>query len=61
MLATETAREGEDKMTIFFKSKVSKKRAERPYVGDASIRSRSGAPSRKGRVVNGQTTKASNK
>ena len=32
-----------------------------PNAGGVSIRSRNGAPSRKGCVVNGQTTKASNK
>ena len=37
-----------------------KKRSERPTVEDVSIRSRNGAPSRKGCVVNGQMTKASN-
>ena len=36
-------------------------RSERPNVGGVSIRSRNGAPSRKGCVVNAQTTKASNK
>ena len=37
-----------------------KKRNERPNVGGPYIRSKNGAPSRKGYVVNGQTTKASN-
>ncbi|CAM9741412.1 unnamed protein product [Laminaria digitata] len=37
------------------------KRNERPNVGGVSLRSWSGAPSRKGCVVNGQITKASNK
>ena len=37
------------------------KRNERLNVEGVSIRSRNGAPSRKGRVVNGHTTKASNK
>ena len=37
------------------------KRNERPNVGGVSIRSRNGAPSRKGCVINGQMTKASNK
>ena len=31
-----------------------KKRIERPNIGSVSIRSRNGAPSRKGCVVNGQ-------
>ena len=35
-----------------------KKRNEPPNVGGVSMRSRNGAPSRKGCVVNGQTTKA---
>ena len=35
--------------------------SERLNVGDVSIRSRNGAPSLKGCVVNGQMTKASNK
>ena len=38
-----------------------KKLNECPNVGGVSIRSRNGAPSRKGCVVNGQMTKASNK
>ena len=38
-----------------------KKRNERPNVGGVSIRRRNGAPFRKGCVVNGQMTKASNK
>ena len=40
---------------------VWKKRNKRPNVGGVSIRSRNGAPSRKGCAVNGQITKASNK
>ena len=40
---------------------VWKQRSERPIVGGVSIRSRNGAPSRKGYVVNGQMTKASSK
>ena len=38
-----------------------KQRNERPTVGGVSIRSRNGAPSRKGCVVTGQKAKASNK
>ena len=41
-------------------SNVWKKRNEHLNVEGAPIRSRNGAPSRKGRVVNGHTTKASN-
>ena len=37
------------------------KRDERPNVGGVSIRSRNGAPSQKGCVINDQLTKASNK
>ena len=37
------------------------KRNEHPNVGGVSIKSRNGAPSRKGRTVNGQMSKASNK
>ena len=48
-----------------FLCKIWKKRNERPNVGGVSIRlsnrSRNGAPSRKGSVVNGRMTKASNK
>ena len=36
------------------------KRNERLYGGGVSVRSRNGAPSRKGCVINGQMTKASN-
>ena len=38
-----------------------KKRSECPNIGGVSIRSRNGAPSQKGCVVNGQMTKASSK
>ena len=37
-----------------------KKRTERRNVGGVSARSRNGAPSQKGCVVNGQTTEVSN-
>ena len=40
---------------------IRKQRNERPTVGSVSIRSRNGAPTRKGCVVNGQMTKTSNK
>ena len=36
-------------------------RNRRPNVAGVSIKTRNGAPSRKGRVVNGQMTEASNK
>ena len=51
----ETGR-GEDKQT--FLCSAWKKRNERPNVGGVSIRSRNGAPSRKGCVLNGQITEA---
>ena len=43
-----------------FLCNIWKKRDERTNVGGVSIRNRNGAPSRKGCVVNGQITKASN-
>ena len=49
------------KYTFMYCLVYGKKRNERPNVGGVSIRSRYGAPSRKGCVVNGQMTKASNK
>ena len=53
-------REG-DNIGKKFQCNIWKQRNERPTVGDVSIRSRNGAPSRKGCVVNGQMTKAGNK
>ena len=44
-----------------FLCNIWKKRNERPIVGGVSIRSRNGATARKGCVVNGEMTKASNK
>ena len=44
-----------------FVRSIWEKRNERPNVGGVSTRSRNGAPSRKGCVVNGQMAKASNK
>ena len=54
----QTARQEGDKMSKKFLCNIWKKRSERPNVGGVSIRSRNGAPSRKGRVVSGQMTKA---
>ena len=51
----------EDKICKRFLCRVWKKRNEYLAVGGVSVRSRNGAPSRKGCVVNGQTTKASNR
>ena len=56
-----TAKQEGDRMSKKFECNIWKNRNERPNVGGASIRSRTGAPSRKGCVVNGQMTKASNK
>ena len=57
----QTAKQDGDKICKIFLCNVWKKRNERLNVEGVSIRSRNGAPSRKGRVVNGHTTKASNK
>ena len=50
-----------DRISKQFLRSIWKKRNERPNVGGVPIRSRNGAPSRKGCVVNGQMSKASNK
>ena len=50
-----------DRISKQFLCNIWKKRDEGPNVGGVSIRSRNGAPSQKGCVVNGQMTKASNK
>ena len=55
------ALEDGDKMCKKFLWSLWQKRKELPNVGGVSSRGRNGAPSRKGRVVNGQMTKASNK
>ena len=57
----QTAKQDGDKICKRFLCNIWKKRNERLNVEVAYIRSRNGAPSRKGRVVNGHTTKASNK
>ena len=57
----QTAKQDGDRISKPFLRNIRKKRNERPNVGDFSISSRNGAPSRKGCVVNGQITKASNK
>ena len=56
----QTAKQDGDKICKRFLCNVWKKRNERLNVEGVSIRSRNGAPSRKGRSVNSQTTKASN-
>ena len=55
-----TAKQDGDNICKRFLCNIWKKRNERLNVEGVSIRSRNGAPSRKGRVVNGHTTKASN-
>ena len=55
------AKQLEDKISKNINALHGKKRNERPDLGGASIRSGSGAPSRKGCVVNGLMAKASNK
>ena len=57
----QNAKQEGDKISKTFLCNTWKKRNERPNVGGVSIRSASGAPSRKGCVVNDQMTKASNK
>ena len=57
----QTAKQDGDRTCKQFLCNIWKKRTERPNVGGVSIRSRNGAPSRKGCVVNVQMTKASNK
>ena len=56
----QTAKQDVDKICKRFLCNIWKKRNERLNVEGVSIRSRNGAPSRKGRVVNGHTTRASN-
>ena len=56
-----TAKQDGDRISKQFLCNIQKKRNERPNVGGVSIRSRNDSPSRKGCVVNGQMTKASNK
>ena len=57
----QTAKQDGDRISKQFPCNIWKKRNERPNVVGVSIRSRNGAPSRKGCVVNGRMTKASNK
>ena len=57
----QTAKQDGEGMNKHFLCIIWKKRNKRPNVGSVLIRSRNGAPSQKGCVVNGQMTKASNK
>ena len=50
----QTAKQDGDRISKQFLCSLWKKRNEPPNVGGVSIRSRNGAPSRKGCVVNGQ-------
>ena len=57
----QTAKQEGKKTSKTFLCNIWEQRNECPIVGGVSIRSRNGAPSRKGCVVSGQMTKASNK
>ena len=57
----QAAKQEGDKIVKKLMCSIWKQRNERSNVGGVSIRSRNGAPSRKGWVVNGHLTKASNK
>ena len=57
----QTAKQEGDKMSKIFPCDIWEQSNERPTVGGVSITSRSGAPSRKVRVVHGQPTKQNNK
>ena len=57
----QTAKQDGDKICRRFLCSVWKKRSEYLAIGGVSLISRNGAPSRMGCVVNGQTTKTSNK
>ena len=56
----QTAKQDKERIGKQFLCILWKNRNERPNVGGVSIRSRNGAPPRKGCVVNGEMTKASN-
>ena len=57
----QTAKKDGDRISKQFLCSIWKNRNGRPNVGGVSMRSRNGAPSPKGCVVNGQITKPSNK
>ena len=57
----QTAKQEGDEISKQFLCNIWRKLNERSIVAGVSIRSRNGDPSRKGCVVNGQMTKASNK
>ena len=56
---TQTAKQDGERISKQFLCNIWEKRDERPNIGDVSIGSKNGVPSRKGCVVNGQMTKAS--
>ena len=56
----QAAKQEGDKTSRMFLCNIWKRRNKRPIVGGASTRSSDGAPSRKGCVIRGQMTKASN-
>ena len=58
---SQTAKQSGARISKRFLCSIWKKRNKRPNVGGVPIRGRNGASSRKGCVVNGQITKASNK
>ena len=60
MVAADGEQDG-DRITKQFLCSIWKKHNARSNVGGVSIRSWNGAPCRKGCLVNGQITKASNK
>ena len=57
----QAAKQDGERKSKHFLSSIWKKRNERPNIGGVSCRSRNGAPSRKGCVVNGRMTETSNK
>ena len=57
----QTVKQDGDRISKQFLCNTWKKRNKRPNVGGVSVTSRNGAPSRKGCLVNGQMSKASNK
>ena len=54
------AKQDWDRISEQFLCSIWKKRNERPNVGGVFVRSRNGAPSRKGCVISGQMTEARN-
>ena len=63
MVATKrlNKQQGDTTRKTFLRVKYLKKRKERPNVAGVSVRSRTAAPLRKGCIVDGHISKASNK